>query len=80
MPFSKAIQLFEYWAYEPPIHVTVARYLGYKKKPKVDALEMGKTMQALAPTSRGKAKSKDRAPLHIQQLIEDSKKKGKRRG
>lgn len=45
----------------------------------VDALEIGKAMKDLAPGTKGRSKSKDLAPLHIQAMI-DAAKKGKKSG
>lgn len=34
MPFPAVVALFHYWASFPPVHILVAKYLGYKNKRK----------------------------------------------
>jgi hypothetical protein len=36
MPFADIVQLFEYWAEYPPLHLMVRTYMGYKSVPKED--------------------------------------------
>jgi hypothetical protein len=73
MPFSDAIGLLDYWSDYPPLHLLVRNFLGYKPKPKHDAMEVGQAMRAITG-GRGRAKSLDRAPLWIQQMAANSKK------
>lgn len=75
MPFIDAIELFDYWAEYPPLHLLVRNFLGYKPPRKeVDAVEMGQVMRAVSPRSKGRSKSLDNAPLHIQHMAEEARK------
>ena len=70
------MKLFDYWIDEPPVHVAFARFFGYEKKKKaqaVDPIEFGK-MAAQLSGRKGRPRSLDRAPLHLQKMAADAKK------
>jgi hypothetical protein len=75
MDFGDLMRLFDYWSYQPPVHVAVARYLGYTKPRRIEASDVAKMIRAVTPKSRGRAKPLDRAPLWIQQMAADQKKR-----
>ena len=81
MPFCDAIALAEYWAQNPPLHIMVAKYLGYEPAPQPNMMEMGRAIQVIG--GRGRAAKLSTAPerdrIRFEQLKEQTKKNAKHR-
>lgn len=75
MPFSGAVELMGYWNEYPPLHILARGYLGFKSSGREAKADTGGFATLASVSGGGRKMSKDRAPLHIQQLIADSKKK-----
>ena len=74
MPFLDAVGLFNYWTEYPPLHILVRNFVGYEPPKRVeDPMEVAQTLHAVTG-GKGRGKSKDRAPLYIQRMIDESKK------
>ncbi len=64
--------LFDYWLDFPTMNTMVRNYLGYERRRKPDAFELGSAIRSMS--GKGRAKSISRAPLYIQKMAEEAKK------
>jgi hypothetical protein len=48
MPFGDIVELFEYWADYPPLHLMVRSYLGYESQPKFNAIDAARDMRVIS--------------------------------
>lgn len=77
LDFRECIDLFEYWADYPPLHLMVRAYLGYESKTaKPSDFEQMQAVHVLA--GPGRAEKVSRAPIEVQQrfaTLKDAEKK-----
>jgi hypothetical protein len=68
MPMKDAMELFEYWAEFPPVHVLVRGYVGYQP-PVKERFDPEQTLRMLS-SSRGRNKKAASAPSAVRKMIE----------
>ena len=73
MPFCDAVELFGYWSKNPPLHLMVRDYLGYKE-PEPNAMEVAQMLQSVGVRG-GKAPKLNQAPERDRQIFEEQKKR-----
>jgi hypothetical protein len=76
MPFGDIVDLFEYWADYPPLHLMVRNYLGYESRASMS--NPAAMMEAMKLLGSGRAQKLSEAPEIDRQRFEALKEQANR--